>query len=85
VLFNTWRQLLALFINLLFAMFRCVALRLSCSVHSHAVPTEAALFRISPSGPGALEAVDANASAIDNVSRWASNDDEEPGEPAKKV
>ena len=34
--------------------------------------------RISPTGSGAaLEAPDAGASAIDNVSRWASTEDEE--------
>ena len=33
--------------------------------------------RISRTGPGALEPVDANASVIDNVSRWASEDDDE--------
>ena len=74
-----------MFVNLVFALFRCVALRLSGSTHPPAVPTDAVLARISPSGPGALEAVDANASAIDNVSRWAAgDDDEEPGEAAKK-
>ena len=36
--------------------------------------------RIPRTGPGALEPVDAEASAIDNVSRWANDEDED--EPA---
>ena len=53
--------------------------------HLCAFATDVNALRISPTGPGALEAVDANASAIDNVSRWAVDDDEDaPGEPAKK-
>jgi len=54
LLINSWKQLLALLVNLVFYV-----------------------LRISPSGP--VEAPAANVSAIDNISRWA--DDEEEDKP----